>query len=69
MDGRATIAAIMLSGFGLFLIWKGISGDVMKLSSGKTFIPRWVYIVGGIAVLILPMAYLAVQLLILFSDG
>lgn len=65
METKATIAAIMLSGFGLFLIWKGISGDVMKLSSGKAFIPRWVYILGGCIVLILPVAYLALQLFIL----
>lgn len=67
MDIRATGAAILLSGFGLFLIWKGISGDIMRLSSGKVFIPRWGYMLGGCIVLILPVAYLAVQLLILFS--
>ncbi len=68
MEIKATIAAIMLSGFGLFLIWKGISGDVIKLSSGKAFIPRWVYILGGCIVLILPMAYLLLQLMILFRS-
>jgi hypothetical protein len=67
MDIRATIAAIILSAFGFFLIWKGISGDVIRLSSGKAFIPRWIYILGGCIVLILPTAYLVVQTIALLA--
>lgn len=64
MEIKATIAALMLSGFGLFLIWKGISGDIIRMSSGKAFIPRWVYILGGFFVLILPVAYLITQTIV-----
>lgn len=68
MDIRITIAIILLGGFGLFLLWKGISGDVIKLSSGKAFLPRWFYILSGVAVLILPVSYLILQTMILISS-
>ena len=61
---KSAVVALLLAGFGIFLIWKGVTGDVIKLTSGQTFIPRWIYILGGVAVLILPTAYLIVLLMI-----
>ena len=61
---KSIIAALLLGGFGIFLIWKGITGDIIKLSSGQSFIPRWMYVLGGIVVLILPVSYLLILLLV-----
>ena len=59
---KASVAALILGAFGLFLIWKGITGDVGKTVDGKAFIPKWIYVLGGIVVLILPVAYLIILL-------
>ena len=57
-----TSAALLLAAFGCFLIWKGMTGDVVRLSSGRAVFPAWFYILGGLVVLILPAAYLWVWL-------
>ena len=59
---KGIVASIILGTFGFFLIWKGITGDIIKTIDGKAFIPKWMYILGGIIVLILPVAFLIVQL-------
>ena len=55
---KEVVAAVALGAFGVFLIWKGVSGDVVLSSTGKSFFPRWVYVLGGLVVLVLPVAYL-----------
>jgi|GEM_PF-2729406 len=50
-------AAIILSIFGLVLIWQGLTGNVVKTIDQKAFFPRWVYILGGVGLLILPIIY------------
>jgi hypothetical protein len=59
---KAIGAAIILGIFGIFLIWQGLSGNVVKTIDRKAFIPRWVYVLAGIGILILPVAYLIVLL-------
>ena len=61
---RAIVSAIFVAAFGLYLIWTGIYGNIPLGATGKTLIPKWVYILGGIVVLILPVAYLVMILLI-----
>jgi len=61
---RSALTAIFLAVFGLFLIWKGVTGDVIRTRDGQTIFPAWVYILSGVAVLILPTAFLIVLLLI-----
>ena len=58
---KGIVAAIILGTFGLFLIWRGITGDIIKTTDGKAFIPKWMYIFGGIVILILPVAFLIVR--------
>ncbi len=60
---KSTVAAILVGGFGLFLIWKGIVGDVVRTSEGKAFFPKWMYLLSGIIVLILPVTYLVVRII------
>ena len=59
---KGTVAAIILSAFGLFLIWKGISGDVPMGIGGKALIPKSMYVLSGIVVLILPITYFVIRL-------
>ena len=57
-----TAAAIILAVFGIFLVWKGLSGDVVRTSRGTAIFPKWMYLLGGIGMLILPVAYLILRL-------
>ena len=59
---RAIVAAIILAVFGLFLVWQGLTGNVARTIDRTAIIPRWLYVVSGIGVLILPAAYLVVLL-------
>ena len=59
---KSIVSAIILGALGLFLIWKGITGDITKTIDGKAFIPKWMYILGGVIVLILPVTFLIVRL-------
>ena len=59
---KAIVAAIILAIFGLFLIWQGLSGNVVKTIDRKAIIPRWMHVIAGIGILILPVAYLIVLL-------
>jgi hypothetical protein len=55
---RSSFAALVALGvFGLILIWKGMSGDVMTTPLGGPVIPRWMYIGGGLALLAFPGMY------------
>jgi len=49
MVGRVLLAELILGIFGLFLIWKGLTNDVMRTRLGDVLIPRWMYVAGGIA--------------------
>lgn len=59
---KGAVGAIFIGALGVFLIWKGITGDVIRTSLSEEFIPRWVYILGGLVVLILPVTFLLVVL-------
>lgn len=61
---KTIVAACILALFGLFLLWQGITGQVVKSSAGMPILPRWIYILGGIGMLILPGAYLVLMLFI-----
>ena len=47
-------AAITLGILGLTLIWQGITGNVMQTKLGETIVPRWLYVVGGLVLLVFP---------------
>jgi hypothetical protein len=53
---RGSTAGITLGVLGLMLIWRGITGDVMKTKLGEPLAPRWSYIVAGGVLLIFPAA-------------
>ena len=61
MMNRGGAAVITLGIFGVILIWKGLSGDVMTTRMGDVLIPRWMYLTGGIALLIFPFVWAGVQ--------
>jgi hypothetical protein len=48
------VAVLTLGAFGCILIWKGITGNVMTTRMGDVLIPRWMYIIGGVALLVFP---------------
>jgi hypothetical protein len=43
-----TAAGIVIAGFGVRLLWRGIADDVWKDSFGDPIIRRWVYVTAGI---------------------
>lgn len=59
---KAILATIATLAFGLFLIWQGVTGNVVKSAASKPILPRWIYIVSGVGLLILPIAYLVALL-------
>jgi hypothetical protein len=63
-DQKTILAACLLSLFGLFLLWQGITGKIVKSSAGMPVLPRWVYVLGGIGMLLLPGAYLILMLFV-----
>lgn len=58
--GRGGPAAVTLGIFGIILIWKGLTGDVMTTKLGDPLMPRWTYIAGGTALLFFPIAWFLV---------
>lgn len=59
---KATLAAIAIGAFGIFLIWQGITGNVAKTMDRKPILPAWVYVLSGLIILILPAAFLILSL-------
>ena len=59
---RAIVAAFILAVFGLFLIWQGLTGNIARTIDRTAILPGWLYVVSGIGVLILPVAYVIVLL-------
>ena len=59
---KGLVGAIALGILGLVLIWKGISGNVIKTIDRKAIIPRWMYVLGGIIVLIFPATWIIVRI-------
>lgn len=59
---KGKVAAIVLSAFGLFLIWKGIVGDIIRTSADEALYPKWAYILSGVIVLIMPVTVFVVRL-------
>jgi len=55
------VAVITLGVIGITLLWKGLSGDVMMTRLGDTLIPRWMYIIGGVALLAFPTAFVLLR--------
>lgn len=53
---RGGAALLALAGLGLWLIWKGVTGDVMVDGFGQPMIPRWAYIFAGLTLLLFPAA-------------
>jgi hypothetical protein len=49
---RKLLAELILGVFGLLLIWKGLTNDVMRTRLGDVLIPKWMYVVGGVALLL-----------------
>ena len=64
IDIKIAVSACILALFGAFLIWQGATGNVVKTNQGKVFIPRWVYFMGGIGMLLLPLFYLYLMLFV-----
>lgn len=62
---RGAAAVITLAALGFWLIWKGVTGDVMTDRFGEAMIPRWAYVVGGLTLLVLPL----LALLVLSKSG
>jgi hypothetical protein len=60
---KGLAGAIVLGIFGLFLIWNGITGNVIKTIDGEAVIPRWMYIFGGVLVLIFPTTWILVRII------
>ena len=60
--GRGIFTIIALIGFGVYWIWKGITGDVWETPMGTTVIPAWLYIVGGILSLALAVGFIYLRL-------
>lgn len=54
-------AVIFLSILGLYLIWAGITGNVIKTIDHENLIPRRMYVSGGIALLIFPAVWILVR--------
>lgn len=58
---RGYAALATLGVFGLILIWKGITGDVMTTPLGDNIIPRWMYVIGGLVLLMFPAVFMLVR--------
>ncbi|MDD5704824.1 MAG: hypothetical protein PHR35_02785 [Kiritimatiellae bacterium] len=54
-------AELTLAVFGVILIWKGLTNDVMRTRLGDVLIPRWMYFVGGAVFLAFPAVALLVR--------
>ena len=52
---QAGIGACLVGiAFGCYLIWRGATGDVPRSElTGEQIVPSWMYLAGGVAVLIL----------------
>lgn len=52
---------LLLTITSLGLIWKGITGDVMTTRLGDTLVTRWMYVVGGLVLLVFPTVWVLLQ--------
>ena len=52
---------VMLTIFGISLIWKGITGDVMTTPMGDRIVPGWMYILAGLILLLFPLANVLIR--------
>ena len=50
---KISIASGLLALFGLFLLWQGFT----KSKADCRVLPRWMYLIGGLGMLALPLAY------------
>lgn len=42
------MAGAVIIGFGLWLLWRGITNDIRRDLFGDPLIPRWMWITGGV---------------------
>jgi hypothetical protein len=59
---KILVASIALSVLGIFLIWNGITGNVVKTIDREDLIPKWMYVLGGIIVLIFPATWIIIRI-------
>ena len=59
---KTFVASIVLSIWGIWLIWSGITGYVLKTIDREDFIPKWMYVLGGIIILMFPATWLILRL-------
>lgn len=54
---RGLVVGIGAACYGIWLVWCGIQNDLWYSRFGEPVIPRWLYLVGGITIAGLSMAY------------
>ena len=60
---RALFACLVGVGYGGYLIWKGVTGDIWRSGfTGDAVVPRWLYIVGGVLLILIGLGWMAVTL-------
>jgi len=60
---KGLVGAIVLGILGISLIWSGITGNVIKTIDSEAVIPRWMYVLGGILILIFPTTWILVRVI------
>ena len=53
--------SIGLGMLGIYLICKGLSGNVMQTKMGDNLFPQWLYVVAGMVLLVFPTMSLLVR--------
>jgi hypothetical protein len=62
---RGSTACYVAIGYGGYLIWKGVTGDIWRSRfTGDAVVPRWLYIVSGVLLILLGLGWLAAKLLL-----
>ncbi len=52
--GKLIIVGLLATGYGIYLIKRGIEGDTLMPGTNFTYLPRWLFITAG-AILQLPL--------------
>lgn len=59
---QQTVFAFLVCLFSLYLLWMGLTGNVVKTVEDSPLIPRWVYMFGDFGLLIMAVAYLVLSM-------
>jgi hypothetical protein len=59
---KGLAGVIVLGALSILLIWNGITGNVIKNIDREAIIPRWMYMMGGILILIFPTTWIIVRI-------